>query len=273
MIGNFVILNGKLIKSEKATLPIDDIEFGYGFGVYENIRLRKGDLFFVKKHLKRLIQSAKLIDLEHGFKIKEIEKWVSNLVEKNQIETANIKILLIGGKTGKDARLFIIMLAPKFVEKKNYKTGVKVITKQYQRFLPKVKSLNMLPSYLIFREASKTGAYDALLTDPKNNIHEGTRSNFFAIKNKTIYTPPLNLILEGVTRETVIHCAKKNGYRIIEKKIKLNDVFKYDGTFLTNTSGKIVPIKTIDKKSFKEIPQELKNLIKLYNNYLKNICQ
>jgi hypothetical protein len=57
----------------------------------------------------------------------------------------------------------------------------------------------------------------------ENNIVEGTRSNFFIIKNKTIYTTPVEKVLDGVTRRTVIDCAKKNGYEVVEKDIKLSE--------------------------------------------------
>lgn len=267
MIGNYASKNGKLIAIEEAVLPIDHIEFGYGFAVYENTRLRKGTPLFLDEHCDRLIHSAKHISLSHSFKKDQIKEWILELISKNDVQTGNIKILLIGGS---DPLLYIFMLAPKYLEKKDYKKGVKVITKKYERFAPQAKTLNMLPSYVLFKEAQKEKAFDALLIDSSGNIHEGTRSNFFAIKGTTLYTPPLDYVLDGITRKTVIQCAKDNDYDIIEQDIPLSSVFEYDGAFLTNTSGKIVPIASVDGRTFDGITDQIKKLIQLFNESLQS---
>ncbi|MBI2990102.1 MAG: aminotransferase class IV family protein [Candidatus Magasanikbacteria bacterium] len=269
MLGTHFSCNGILSKTDKAFINLDDIEFSYGFGVYENIRLRNDKLYFPDKHAERLIDSAKIIKLKHGFTKKNVEQWIKDLIKKNKIPTANIKILLIGDKDPDKARLYIILLAPSYPDKKIYKQGVAVSSRVYERFLPQAKTLNMLPSYLFFREAREKKAYDMLLADSKGCLLEGTRSNIFLIKDKILYTPPLDKVLNGVTRQTVIDCAKQNGYKIKEQNIKLNKIFDFEGAFLTNTSGKIVPIRTIDQKSFSSITPEIQNLIRLYDQYLR----
>jgi len=266
MLGKHFSHNGKLLPIKKAKIAIDDIEFTYGFGVYENLRVRKGKIFFIDEHVERLFKSAEMIELKHNFSFEEIKTSIEKLIKKNKLEDCNIKMLLIGGKS---PDLYIMCLAPKFLDKKFYKQGVKVITYEYERFLPQAKTLNMLPSYLIFKHAKEQDAYDVLLLDKENNIVEGTRSNFFVIKNMTIYTTLVEKVLDGVTRRTVIDCAEKNGYEVVEKDIKLDDLFDYDGAFLTNTSGKIVPIREVDDKSFGGICEELKSLMKFYSSYLK----
>lgn len=266
MLGKFVCLNGQFIKSEDAKINLDNIEFSYGFGVYENVSLRNGRVYFLIDHLERLLHSAKVIELGHSFTVKTMAQWVNWTIAKNKIQSANIKILLIGGA---EPRLYIMLLAPRYPDKKIYREGVKVVPYIYERFLPQAKTLNMLPSYLAFIVAKEQGACDALFVDNHGHAVEGARSNFFAIKNKTLFTAPVKRVLDGVTRRTVIQCAKKNGYKIIEKNIKLREIFKYDGAFLTNTSTKIVPIRQIDNKKFEIVCEEIKNLIRLYGEYIK----
>ncbi len=266
MLGTHFSHNGKILPVKKAKIAIDDIEFTYGFGVYENLRVRKGRIFFTDEHVERLFNSAKMIELKHDFSFEQIKEWIGKLIKKNKLEDCNIKVLLVGGD---NPDLYIMCLAPKFLDKKFYKQGVKVISYEYERFLPQAKTLNMLPSYLIFKKAAEAGAFDALLLDKDNNIVEGTRSNFFAIKNKTFYTTPVTKVLDGVTRRTVIDCAKKNGFVVAECDVKLSELFNYDGAFLTNTSGKIVPIREVDGRSFDGVCGELKELMRFYNEYLK----
>ncbi len=273
MLGEFVCLNGKFIKNEEAKISIGSLEFSYGFGVYENIRLRNGRVYFLSEHLERLLHSAKMIGLIHQFFVETIVQWVNDTIVKNEVKSANIKMLLIGGQ---EPQLYIMLLAPQYPDKKIYRDGVLVNTYQFERFLPQAKTLNMLPSYLAYSAAKKVGAYDSLFIDKKGKVAEGTRSNFFVIKNKTLYTPSVEKVLDGVTRRTVIDCAKQNGYKVAEKEIKLKDIFKYAGAFLTNTSGKIIPVRGIMNyelgiKNFDGICDELKNLIKLYDEYLDNL--
>jgi len=315
MIGKFVCFNGNLINIEEAKISIDNIEFSYGFGVYENIRLRNNKVYFLKEHLERLLHSAQLIGLEHNFNNDQIVKWLNGLIVENKVESANVKMLLIGGKKidfvnrflpldkGRSGgveslstapalrvrpslskegnrlqgNLYIMQLAPIYPEDKIYRDGVKVTSYKYERFLPGAKTLNMLPSYLAYAKAKEVGAYDTLFIDKRGNALEGTRSNLFVIKKKRIYTTPVKKVLDGVTRRTVIDCAKQNGYKVIERNIKLNSILKYDGAFLTNTSGKIVPVREVESYKvhkvikFEKVCEEIRKLIKLYNEYLDKV--
>lgn len=263
----FVSINGIIQHGHKAVLPVDHIEFTYGFGVYENIRFRNGYLYFMDAHIERLFNSARIIGLTHSYTEEQLRKWIIALIKKNKQESANIKILLIGGA---EPKLYIMQLAPKFVDKKLYKTGVRAITKQYERFLPQAKTLNMLASYLFYKEASEQKAYDAILYDTKGRVQEGTRSNIFFIKGKTLCTPPENVVLSGVTRATVIECAQEHGFKVMEKQIQLANVMDFDCAFFTNTSGKIVPIKEIDGKQYIVIPELLSELMKAYNEFVES---
>ncbi len=266
MLGTHFSLNGRLLPVEEAKIPVDQVEFSYGFGVYETLRVRHGHVFFLTDHAERLMQSAVLIELDHPFTVGHIEQWINELVKKNNPEAANIKVLLIGGKQKQDAQLFAFLLAPKFLEKKEYREGVKVTTFHHERFLPQAKTLNMLPSYIAYTKAQRSNAFDALFIDRNGNITEGTRSNFFAIKEKTLFTPPLTEVLDGITRRNVIACAVQYGYEIEEQLIPLSKIFEYDGAFVTNTSGGIVPIRTIDDHSFPSRCEAVQELRKYFEN-------
>lgn len=260
--------NGELLPLDQAVIPLDNIEYSYGFGVYETMKVRKGVLYFVEQHVDRLFLSAELIRLSHPFTKSQIITWTRAVVSENHLLASNIKILLIGGKTAADANLYIIPLAPLFPDRKLYKTGVDTITFQYERYLPNAKSLNMLPSYLIYRQAQEAGCYDALLIDRDGSIREGTRTNFFTIQGTTIISPPSELILEGVTRKTILHVAQVHGYSYQEKLIPYSSISTFDGAFLTSTSTKIVPIKRIDSHVFPEIPAAVRQLMRLYDTFL-----
>ncbi len=263
----FFSKNGQILSIDDAVMSLSNIEFSYGFGVYENIRVRNGIVYFVKQHIDRLQKSAEVIGLSHPFNASEIEKYLQELLEKLELTTdgsCNIKMLLIGGR---EPQLFIMALAPHFPDRKFYSEGVKTITVEYERFLPQAKTLNMLPSYLFYKQAKEAECYDALLISRTGTIVEGTRTNFFAVKGWELFTAPVEEVLEGVTRQTVIHIAKQNGFTIHEAAIPLAQITDYDGAFLTSTSSKIVPIRQIDDHVL-QISESLKELMKAYNSFL-----
>ncbi len=259
--------NGEILPVEQAVVRLDLVEYAYGFGVYETIRVSKSVAYFLEEHCFRLLQSAKIIDLSHPFSEEFVKKSVLSLLEKNKVETGNIKILLIGGPTSDDASLEIMCLNPLFPDRKLYKTGVHCITYNYEREFPGAKTLNMLPSYLAFRQARLTGAYDALLVNHHGYITEGTRTNFFGLNNQTIISPPADQILPGVTRSKVLEIAEQNGFEIIEQAIKLTEIDKLESVFLTSTSAKILPIRSIGEQHYLEPSRYLKDLMTLFADF------
>ena len=259
--------NGKILPIEQAVIPFSNIEYSYGFGVYENVRISNGVVFFLKDHTSRLLESAKIIGLEHPFDEEFIKNSISELIKNFKSETFNVKILLIGGATKEKAVLNVLCLNPLFPNKKLYRDGAEFITYNYERAFPHAKTLNMLRSYLAYQKAKKSGAYDALLISHDGFILEGTRINFFCIKDKTIYMPFEKNILLGVMRKATLKVALENKYSIVEKNIKLDEIKSYDGSFVTSTSSKIIPIKSIDGVIL-NYPETLKELMRLLNDFL-----
>lgn len=260
--------NGALLPLDEANVPLASIEYAYGFGVYESIRVANGTTYFLEDHIERLMESARIIDLAHSFSQEVVEKAITELLKKNAVETCNVKILLIGARSAEDAQLNILCLNPLFPDKKLYRDGVATSTYAYERAFPHAKTLNMLQSYLAYRKAKEAGAYDALLIDREGYIREGTRTNFFCLKGKTLISPPEEKILLGVTRKAVLQVAAENGFEIVQKDIRPVDLAEYDGAFLTSTSSKILPIETVDDFQFAEQPEALKELMVAFDTFL-----
>lgn len=268
MTYDFCIKNGELVPLAEATLSVTHIEFAYGFGVYENIRVVKGKALFLSDHLARLQKSAEVIGLEHVFDAKVMAEWVKALIQSCKADALNLKILLIGGRTPKEATLFILPLAPLFPDRKLWRDGARAVTVRYERSFPDAKTLSMLGSYVAYRKAKEKEAYDALLVDHDGNITEGTRTNFFVLRDKTIIGAPREKILLGVTMQHVIDTAKKYGYSYEEQPLPWpRKEHFFDGAFLTSTSSKIMPLRSIDDTEL-VIPESLKELMKHFENFL-----
>ena len=100
-------------------------------------------------------------------------------------------------------------------------------------------------------EAEKQGYTDSLMLDHEGNVAEATGANiFFKDTNGELHTPIPDSFLDGITRRTVIEIAKSKNIKVIERKIKLNEISKFVGCFLTGTAAEITPVSTISKHQY-----------------------
>ena len=269
MIGPHFSLNGDLRPIEEGVVAIDDVNFAYGFGVYETMKLRKGVLYFPDEHEERLFHSARVLGLEHHLAPGDLVRATKELCVANGKASANLKALLIGGRGADDARLYIMELNPLYPDRKLYKKGASAIVFEGERQFPDAKSLNMTMSAIAYRKARSVGAYDALLQHRDGIIPEGTRTNLFFTDGSTILTPPDNLVLDGVTRRSVLSCARSAGYSIDERIVHRGNLSGLDGLFLTSTSSKIMPLSKVDNLDF-SIPDIVRDLMGDYETWLNN---
>jgi branched-subunit amino acid aminotransferase/4-amino-4-deoxychorismate lyase len=267
-MANVILRNGEIIPANQAKVSVLNIEYSYGFGVYETVRVTKGVPYFIAEHIARLLSSAALVDLAHAYSTERIAEYVNILIAATGMDTFNLKMLLIGASKVEDTQLFMLPLTPLFPDRKLYRDGARLTAVEQVRFCPHAKTLNMLPSYLSYREAKRRGCYDALLVDAGKHILEGTRTNFFLVRGHTLVSPPSERILEGITREALIKVARYEGFNITERDVTLDDLTAYDGAFLTSTSSKIIPIRSVDDFTFPDIPDRTRELMKAFDSFL-----
>jgi branched-chain amino acid aminotransferase len=131
---------------------------------------------------------------------------------------------------------------------------LKIITAKTRRNLvsaldPRIKSLNYLNNILAKIEAIAAGTEEAIMLSYDDYVAECTGDNVFAVKGKSLFTPPADVgALEGITRNTVIELSKKIGLKTGEKMLKLDDLYSSEEVFLTGTAAEIIPVTVIDNK-------------------------
>lgn len=267
MTGEYFSVNGELRPVAEAVLRLDDVWVVYGYGVYETLKVRNGVLYFPERHAERLLHSARIVELDHPWDEAFVLRALQELVRANRTIDANIKVLLYGGSTREDARLYVLQLAPLFPDRKLYRNGASAILFEGERWKPQAKSLNMLMSAQAYRLAMQAGAYDALLVNRHGQITEGTRTNFWYTDGRRIFTPPADQVLEGVTQMTVLECLKELGMEVVRRPISRDELTSWSGYFLTSTSSKVMPLGRIDQLTFK-IPELVRRIMKAYDEWL-----
>jgi len=189
----------------------------------------------------------------------KVKKAILDTIQKNKLESCYIRPIVIYGygKMGlnpKDVPVDLIIAAWPWGAYLGDHDSVSVGVSKYIRIHPKSTvadakiSGHYVNSILASLEAKQKGFDEALFLDYKGNVAEGPGENIFVIKGKNIYTPKLGTILAGITRASVCELAKKMGYKIIEKDLKVKDVEKADGAFFTGTAAEITKIGKINKK-------------------------
>ena len=88
------------------------------------------------------------------------------------------------------------------------------------------------------------------MLDYRGYVSEGTGANIFFIKDKIIHTPIPDCFLNGITRQTVIQMVKNQGFEVIERHIKLDEISSYEEAFLTGTAAEITSIRSIDEINY-----------------------
>jgi D-alanine transaminase/branched-chain amino acid aminotransferase len=249
MVREHAVRNGVIINEADATLSVTNREVQFGFSTYESIRIIKGRPVHLGDHLRRLDNSCKGIFLSHSFSEKEMTDWVQSLIEEDALVEATVRILIVGGKEP----LCFITAAPLLsYPEEYYKEGVSAITYVGERLMPSCKTGNLLLNYMALEASRRIDGFEALLVNREGEILEGTRSNFFAFRDKKLFTAPSDKVLLGVTRERVIEAAMKQGIEVVFQAPLAKDVLDglYDELFISATSMAAMPLRLLDGKSF-----------------------
>lgn len=236
------------MEEKRAVIPITDHGFLYGDAIYETMRTREGKLWMFDEHIKRLKKSSKAVGIKIPYTKKEIYQMIDQLIEKNKLSEARIRITLSRGSNGLDfgpskkPTFLIQTIKITFPPKELYEKGIAAVTFEVERPLPKIKSTSMLPTIAAYRYALKKNAHEAFLVDYRGRIVEGSMSNVFFVSKGKLITPKKN-VLEGTVRNLVI---KKGKAR--QTTVKKRDIPKMDECFITSTIKGILPVTKINGK-------------------------
>ncbi|MDD5005001.1 MAG: aminotransferase class IV [Candidatus Omnitrophica bacterium] len=247
----YVWLDNKIISFKDIDIPFCDEGFLYGQGLFETMRSYDGQVFLLDRHIRRLINSCKIMDIAAPDK-NLLKKAVLNTAKKNKLDCAYIRLNV--WKKNKKTGIFVFTKDMDFYSRKDYAHGFSaVIFKDIRQNeyspLVKVKSLNHYFYILLTKMAKAKNADEAIILNDKGGVCEGSRSNIFIIKKGIISTPAINSgCLPGITREIIMEIAKQLSWDLRETEIKPEDLFASDEAFLTNSLIEVMPLTKINAK-------------------------
>ncbi|MCD4683715.1 MAG: aminotransferase class IV [Bacteroidales bacterium] len=215
--------------------------------IYDVVRIEEGIPLFLDDYLDRLENSFRLTICKSKYNRFTIVKTIKDLVKINGLISGPVKLIF---GCGNSEFLIAHIMRPNLRKQQEYIAGVKTILLHTERLNPNAKVWNHELRELTVKLLNKNDSYEAILVNNDGFITEGSRSNIFFIKDDMVVTTPKDLVLQGITRKKVLEVCKQTGINVEMKNIHYNQIHEYDVCFLTGTSRKIVPIKSIDNCKF-----------------------
>jgi branched-chain amino acid aminotransferase len=262
-----VNVNGRISDEAHAVISVFDHGFLFGEGIYETLRTYHGEPFLFDRHMRRLRQSAAMLNLALPLADRQIAERFDQTMRAAGLGPAGggeayIRLMVtrgIGDLTYDPAATpepsFVVIVKPHIdLEEAIYERGVKValvsvIRNHPDTVNPQIKSNNLLNCALAMQEAVRRGAFEGLMRNYRGELAEFSTANLFVVKHGAVLTPPLGAgLLPGITREFLFEVGADAGVPVREQALKDPDLFGADEAFLTSTTREIVPIVTVDDR-------------------------
>ena len=279
-MANISYINGVYYNIQEAKTSINDRGYHFGDAVYEVILYNNGIFYDYDGHIKRLFNSLKMINIKFHLSEQQLKIIIKNLFKLNRVNFGSIYIQVSRGIADRNHSYFEVKCKPILTmiisKKKNNITGdikgVKAITVLDNRWSrPDIKTTQLLPNVLAKTYANEKNAYEGIFIDHEGYVTEGSSSNIWIINNDNeILTREIDgKILSGITRKTISQFAKKNNFKLLEKKFTKEEMLKSKEVFLTSASSFVTPIIEIDNIKINNGIIGKKS-IELRDSYFKN---
>ena len=231
-----------------------------GKSLYEVIRVSDGIPIFLMEHIERLYNSAEIMKYSLSITRDEIIDRILKLIKKNNAEEGNLK-LVINYSRDINERFLAYFLPHAYPTKEDYLEGVKTITYHEERSNPNAKVINSVFREQVNAKINSENAYEAILVDDSGFITEGSRSNIFMVMDSAVVTSKVEKVLPGITRQFIIKICKSLNIKFEEKNVHEKDIQSIAGLFISGTSPKVLPIKSVDDILFNSAKNTIINLI------------
>ena len=241
-------LNNQFIENDEARLHVSDLSMQRGYAIFDFFRTVNGIPLFMNDHLDRFYASAEAMHLSMIKSRNELSAIVHELINRSVLPEAGIRIMLTGGCSEDsyhpaEPNLLITCNPVKTSSQADFEKGFSIITHEYQRDLPLVKSINYLMAVWL-QPLLKEKKADDLLYFKNNIITEFPRSNVFIVAENKLVTPAHN-ILKGITRKNILSIAAEI-MPVEERDITIDELTNASEVFLSATTKRIIPIVKID---------------------------
>jgi branched-chain amino acid aminotransferase len=256
--------DGEFVPWREAKLHVLSHGLHYASAVFEGERCYSGNIFKLRKHTERLLNSGRILGFEIPWTAEEIDAACIETVQRNGLTDAYIRPIAWRGseEIGVAAQLTSVHLAVAVWEWGAYfgveqrMKGVRLAMAPWRRPHPataptasKATGLYMIGT-MSKHAAMDQGYDDALMLDWQGDVSESTGANIFFNMGGELHTPtPVNF-LDGITRRTVMGLAREHQIKVVERTIAESEIKDASEVFLAGTAAEVTPVREIAGTTF-----------------------
>jgi len=266
MQSQYIWMDGELVPYEQATVHFITPTLHYGPGVFEGIRCyttQNGPAVFrLYDHMQRFMNSIHILGVrDFPYTVDDLCKAVHQTIVANGLEECYIRPLMyLQGPMGlnmDNSKPRVGIAAWEwgpYLGEQARQTGIQMMVSSFTRLHPNISMTkakitgNYVNSMLVKTLALRSGYDEAVILDPQGFVAECTGENLFTVRNGTIYTPPDAIILEGITRDTILTLADDLGISVKEQMLTRDHLYVADEVFISGTAAEIVGVRMIDHR-------------------------
>ena len=260
-------INGELFPREKAVVSVFDSGFILGDGIWEGLRVHGGKIPFLDRHMKRLWEGAKALDLDMEMSQQELmDRLYATLAANDMQEHVHIRLMVTRGvKSTPYQSPAVNVGGPTIVIIPEYKTpdpsindrGIRLYTVYVRRGYPdvqdpRINSHSKLNCIFACIQADKAGHDEALMLDPHGHVATCNSTHFFIVREGEVWTSSGDYCLDGITRRNVINLCKANDIPVYEKNFSVMQAYGAEEAFVTGTFAGLTPVMEIDGRTIGE---------------------
>jgi branched-chain amino acid aminotransferase len=236
-----VCFNGNFLPATVPVLYADNRGFKYGDGLFETMKVYRGNLLLGALHFERLFVSLQLLGIEPAadFTQAALLTNILQLCQKNGCEaSARIRLAVYRGEENKAGYLAEAFTLPEETNEWNA-SGLSIALFPFARksmdAYSNIKSANFLHYVLAANYAKESKVDDAIVLNASNYLCDSSKATIFLIKDGEVITPALHQgCINGIMRRVVNEEVKKLGYVLRQQEVSEKDLIAADEVFLTN---------------------------------------
>ena len=246
----------------------------FGEGLFETFRVYRGrKLAFVDDHLDRMAEGCRFFALPFSRK-QALGALKAALDEIPADVDARLRLTLIShGDHGVAKVTFETTWEPLQEMSSQQQQGVRLTLAPFQRFskspLVRFKTTSYLENIFVFKWARGEGFFDALFTNERGEITEGSITNVFFLSKGHILTPPLEAgLLPGITRKQILRVARTRRLFVRESMVRPGDLKAFDGAFVTNSVIEVLPVCAVGDTPY-PVPEMIQGIQEGYQERVR----
>ena len=237
--------DGALVPWRNARLHVLTHGLHYASAVFEGERAYAGNIFRLRDHTDRLINSARILGFELPFSAEQIDAACNDVLKANGLADAYVRPIAWRGSemlavAAQCTRIHLAIAAwpwPSYFGDDRM-AGIRMGMAEWKRPSPdtaptaaKATGLYMIGT-LSKHKAEQEGYADALMLDWRGYIAESTGANIFLVRDGVIHTPKPDCFLDGITRRSVIGLAQNMGFEVVERHIPAEELGAFSAACL-----------------------------------------